>query len=132
MTGGLRIVHLDTHVVVWLYTGAHQKLRPAAADALNRGLLRVSPMVRLELAYLAEIGRLLVPPERVLRELENSIGLYLDDQPFDRVADIAAGLTFARDPFDRIITAQAIAAKAHLVTADERIRAAYPDLVLWE
>lgn len=125
-------LHLDTHVVMWLYAGAHKKIASTASERLKSDSLRISPMVRLELAYLAKIGRVTDPPERILRELENSIGLYLDDQPFDRVADIAARTAFTRDPFDRVIAAQAIAARARLVTKDERIRAALPDVALWD
>lgn len=128
----IRFTHLDSHVVIWLYAGEHHRIGAAARKRLTTDIVKISPMVRLELAYLAEVGRITDPPERILRELEGSIGLALDDQPFDRVADVAAHITFTRDPFDRIIVAQAIVAKARLITKDERIHAALPRLALWD
>lgn len=125
-------LHLDTHIVMWLYTGKRQKIPAAVSRQLEYHALRISPMVRLELEYMVEIGRLVDPPTDVIRELSSSIGLELDDQPFQRVAEIAADCSFTRDAFDRVITAQAIAARARLVTADERIRSARPDVALWD
>lgn len=125
-------LHLDTHAVLWLYARQHRRFPPATRARLNTDALRCSPMVRLELAYLVEIGRATDPPERVFADLAGSVGLAIDDQPFDRVADIAARTTFTRDPFDRVIAAQAIAAGVRLVTKDERIRAALPDVAMWD
>ena len=54
------MIHLDTHVVVWLYTGEIERLSDAAVEALEAEELIVSPMVQLELTFLHEIGRLSV------------------------------------------------------------------------
>ena len=47
-----RLIHLDTHVVCWLYAGRLELLSPAARGAIERATLAVSPMVGLELQYL--------------------------------------------------------------------------------
>lgn len=125
-------LQLDTHVVVWLYAGLHDRFPTSLRDRLNDASVRFSPMVRLELGYLHEIGRIIDEPRRVLGELATAIGLKEDDQPFGRVVDLAERMTFTRDPFDRIIVAQALAARDLLVTKDERILAAYPAQTLWD
>ena len=51
---------LDTHVAVALEEGEKGVFGPKAIDILERAALFVSPVVRLELTYLAEIGRLTV------------------------------------------------------------------------
>lgn len=124
-------LHLDTHLVVWLYAGEHDRIPPSLRDRLNSASLRFSPMVRLELTYLQEIGRLTEPPERIVGELASAMGLTEDDCPFATVIDVARRMTFTRDPFDRIITAQAAANGDALASKDDRILAAYPDLAVW-
>lgn len=124
-------LHLDTHVVVWLYAGEHDRFPPALRDRLGSDSLRYSPMVRLELTYLYEIDRIADVPERIIGELRAAVGLMEDTQPFARVVDLAERETFTRDPFDRIITAQAIAARSALATKDERILRAHPEAALW-
>lgn len=89
-------------------------------------------MVRLELTYLNEIGRVKETAERILGELTSSLGLIEASQSFQRVVDLANRTGFARDPFDRVILSQALAAKTQLATKDERMREAYPDDTVWD
>jgi len=124
-------LHLDTHVVVWLAAGNHQ-FPTGVRLALNQQPLRFSPMVRLELTYLHEVGRISQTPERLLAGLAEMVGLAEDGTAFGLVAHLAAAQTFTRDPFDRMITAQALAAKARLATKDRIIRAAHPSLTVWD
>jgi PIN domain nuclease of toxin-antitoxin system len=116
------LTHLDTHVVVWLVTGEHARLSESARDMIEEDRLEVSPMVGLELTYLCEVGRLEIDPAEILSELRRSIDLRECDEPFGNVASIARGLSWTRDPFDRLIVAQAVAAGARLVTRDDTIR----------
>lgn len=124
-------LHLDTHVIVWMYAGEHDRFPSALKDRLNSESLRYSPMVRLELAYLYEIGKITEAPNRIIGELTRAVGLVEDTQAFGTVIDAAERISFTRDPFDRIITAQVIAAKDVLVTKDTRILAAYPRQTTW-
>ena len=124
------LIHLDTHVVCWLYAGRAELLSPAARLAIERGALAVSPMVGLELQYLREIGRILHGPKRIMAALRNDLGLMVSDLPFAAVAERARSYTWTRDPFDRLIVAQAAVARARLVTRDDLLRRRFQS-ALW-
>lgn len=100
-------LHLDTHVLVWLYAGEHHRFPEAVRHRLSIDVLRISPIVQLELTYLAEIGRLAAPAGRILDELHRSIGLEDDEAPFDAVVRLAEAQSWTLDPFDRLIVGQA-------------------------
>ena len=117
-----RLVHLDTHVVCWLYAGRLDLLSPAAREAIERSALAVSPMVGLEIQYLREIGRVRHGARRMLATLRRDLGLALSDVPFAVVAARAQTLAWTRDPFDRLIAGEAAAARARLVTRDDQLR----------
>ena len=125
------MIHLDTHVVVWLVSGLSAKVPPPVLDRLEQDEVATSPMVRLELEYLREIGRLRHPAERVLGELRRALGAIEDATPFGEVISEATALTWTRDPFDRLIAAQALAAGCVLVTADQNLRERLPAGTLW-
>jgi PIN domain nuclease of toxin-antitoxin system len=80
-------------------------------------------MVELELQFLFEIGRTGQPGAVVVGDLKDRIGLAVSDVPFPAVATVAAQLSWTRDPFDRLIVAQAMAEQATLLTRDKVIRA---------
>ncbi len=90
----------------------------------------VSPMVELELTYLFEIRRVTEPAAAPLTALRRTIGLDIADAPLADVAGAATGLSWTRDPFDRLISAHAIVANAPLLTADETILQHLP-LATW-
>ena len=115
------MIRLDTHVVVWLYTGETEQLSAGAITALEENQPVVSPMVQLELTYLHEIDRLSVGGADILADLARRIGLQLSDAPLDALVETAAALTWTRDPFDRLIVADALVAGAILVTKDRAI-----------
>jgi PIN domain nuclease of toxin-antitoxin system len=121
---------LDTHVVVWLYEDPDRLIPPAVRKRLDREQLSLSPFVQLELQYLYEIGKLTVPPESIVDELSSKLELALTDPPAALVCRVATRLRWTRDPFDRLISAQAIATDTPLVTKDRTIRAQLP-LAWW-
>ena len=123
------IIHLDTHVVAWLFQGDRQRLKPIA-HRLEQSHLVVSPMVALELQYLFEIGRLRVPASDVLSFLLDRYGLRESARPFADVVRVAMGLTWTRDPFDRLIAAQTIIKKITLLTFNKSLRAHCP-ITMW-
>lgn len=101
-------------------------ISPAAAEAIEAAdELRISPMVRLELQYLFEIGRVGQSASVVVDELRATIGVIVCDAAFPEVARRAERLDFTRDPFDRLIVAQAALMDSPLVTRDETIHGAY-------
>jgi PIN domain nuclease of toxin-antitoxin system len=119
---GAALMHLDTHVVAWLFAGHLSPLPLVVRRRLDSEPLVISPIVELELAYLYEIGRTTQPPEVVVPELRDSVGLTFSGGPFRSVVAVAVGLSWTRDPFDRLIAAQAIVAGETLLTKDDRIR----------
>ena len=88
-------------------------------------------MVRLELQYLYEIGRVAQPPLPVIDALQSNLGLIVCDAAFPAIVRAAESQTWTRDPFDRLIVAQASLFEASLVTKDFTIQANYPH-TLWD
>jgi PIN domain nuclease of toxin-antitoxin system len=66
----------------------------------------------------------------VVAELAHDIGLAVCGLPFRTVVDYALGLNWGRNPFGRLIVANARVNDAPLVTKDARIHSHYPR-ALW-
>ena len=126
------MIYLDTHVVAWLYAqGGAAVPKHAARIIKDSGDIRISPMVRLELRYLFEIGRVGEPPLPVLDLLSSALGLTVCPAPFPAVAREAESQDWTRDPFDRLIVAQASLSDAPLVTKDATVHEHYSHAV-WD
>ena len=113
-------VYLDTHVLVMLAQGDSHKFSVAAKRAIDRSELLASPAAILELQLLHEIGRLRITASKMVLALAG-VGLRVCEMPFSTVVEHALAETWGRDPFDRLIVANAKAANAPLVTKDARI-----------
>jgi PIN domain nuclease of toxin-antitoxin system len=124
------LIYADTHVVAWLYAGRIDLIPTRSRSLLESHELLISPMVALELQYLFETGRAAEPARSVLQGLGRELGLRLCDLPFPDVAGIALRQSWTRDPFDRVIVAQAALRRAPLITKDSDIRAHY-ERALW-
>jgi PIN domain nuclease of toxin-antitoxin system len=112
-------------VVVWLYAGLVEQFGSATQQLLNEHELLVSPIVRLEVQYLFETGRMAVDAETILADLARRLGLAICPKPFDAVMVRATAVTWTRDPFDRILVAHAALHDHILVTKDQAIRTHY-------
>lgn len=123
--------YLDTHVVAWLYAGRLDLIPDEARRRIDGDEVVVSPMVALELEYLFESGKVHDPAQQVLDALATELGLRLCTLPFPRVEAAARAMSWTRDPFDRLIAAQAAAAGAVLLTKDRSLRRHYP-AALWD
>lgn len=123
------VAYLDTHVVAWLFAGDVSLLSSRARDAVDSADLLVSPAVLLELQLLREIGRSTVAAEDVIGDLRHRLGLEVCSLPFADVATAALDLAWTRDPFDRLIVAQAACRESVLVTKDRALRRRYAGAV---
>jgi PIN domain nuclease of toxin-antitoxin system len=120
------VIYLDTHVVIWLYAGELEKFSAAMLNTLNSNPLRISPMVILEMEYLYEIKRIKQHSAEIAEILAKTIGLEIGTLPFESVVRTALQYKWTRDPFDRLIVAQAAVRHQPLVSKDEIIQAHYP------
>ena len=115
------MIYLDTHIVVWLFAGQIEKLSIQAKDLLNSNVIHISPIVQLELQYLLEINRITVSPNDIITDLSNTIGLQICDKNLNSIINRSMKLNWTRDPFDRIIVANAAIDDDFLVTKDQTI-----------
>lgn len=123
------MIYLDTHAVLWLYAGELNSFPKNVLFLIEENELRCSPIVKLELTYLKEIKRITERPAVIIKHLKDAIGLTSCTQDFDSVVTKALAMSWTRDPFDRIITAQASMNKSILVTKDDIILKNYKHAV---
>ena len=116
------MIYLDTHVLVWLYTGLIQKIPPKTQLLIEKNALLASPISILELEYLFEIKRITVRSENIIDDLKARIGLLIDDNLFSSIINKSLTLSWTRDPFDRVIAASAEMRDIPLLTKDQTIR----------
>jgi PIN domain nuclease of toxin-antitoxin system len=110
---------LDTHALLWWALDDPKLSRPAHAAIADPGnLVHVSPVSAFELATKHRLDKL-PTAEALLADLDR----YLRDQgfqilPLDLVSAVRAGRFTGphRDPFDRLLVAQAITADLALVS----------------
>ncbi|MBJ7328258.1 MAG: type II toxin-antitoxin system VapC family toxin [Solirubrobacteraceae bacterium] len=121
---------LDTNVVVWLLLGDRDAVSPAARDALDDegNTLSVSAASVWEIAIKRSLGKLEIED----RWPSALAALDVDHVPVTALhAQHVEGLPWHhRDPFDRLLVAQAIVESHTLVTADRQL-AAYDVPVIW-
>jgi PIN domain nuclease of toxin-antitoxin system len=86
-------------------------------------------MVLLELDMLFEIGRIPDDTATIVAALSRTLPLSISEAPFPRIIELARSFAWTRDPFDRLIVANAMADGARLVTADATILANFKDAV---
>jgi PIN domain nuclease of toxin-antitoxin system len=119
------VIYFDTHAVVALYKDLDLLGKKAQRLLKKQDDYVISPIVRLELQFLYEIRQIKHPPRQILRYLDNAIGLAICTKPFTTVIELAEGLSWTRDPFDRVIVAHASLDLSPLITKDARIHEHY-------
>jgi len=125
------IAYLDTNAVVRLAQGNTRYIGREVARLLERAELLISPIVLLELELLYEIKRVKLPSRDIQRKVEAELGVRLCSIPFAEIASASLDEKWTRDPFDRLIVANAKAnGFAWLISADEKIAENYPR-TLW-
>ena len=120
-----RMIHIDTHVAIFLYSGHLQLFNKKILDLIENNEICISEIVRLELKYLYEIGRTTVGPQIIVGALMSEIGLKMSANSFQHVIDKSIELDFTRDPFDRIIVADAMIKNSLLISKDRFIQENY-------
>ena len=120
------MIYLDTHIVVWLYAGLLEKFSQSIQTILNENEILICPIVRLELEYLYEIERVREPAHGIVADLADRIGLRVCEKDFNAVVSQAIKLTWTRDPFDRLIVANAAINDNILISKDQNILDHYP------
>ncbi len=112
---------LDTHVVLWQAAG-EDRLGPAAKRQLRAAQeLRFSVVSFAEIGVKASIGKLDVPPDLV--EYLGEMGLSVLGLTVAHAMAVAELPLHHRDPFDRLLIAQAGIEGLTLLSADRRIMA---------
>ena len=110
--------------------GDRKQITLKAQQTIDRSELLISPMVALELEYLYELRRSKFRSREIQLKLSEEIGLRTCQIPFEIVTQTAIDESWTRDPFDRIIVAQAKAnGLAYLISSDETIAKHYPRTV---
>lgn len=115
---------LDTHVWLWL-VGSPERIGQTARRELadRRNELYLSAASSWEIAIKVGLGRLELPappeefvPPRLVRD--NVLSLPVEHQHALRVANLPL---HHKDPFDRLLVAQAMVERLVLYTADEQM-----------
>ena len=117
----METIYLDTHVVVWLFSGETNKISNKALELIEECELLISPMVVLELEFLYEIGRLNYKHDEIISSLSESIDLKVCNLSFATIAKESTKHSWTRDPFDRLIVANAICNNSRLLSRDRKI-----------
>lgn len=113
-------VLLDTHFLIWLVLGLK---RLAEFPWVERHRpWGISPVSFLEIQFLAESGRLSVRNPEFTRAVMDDPRFTVDDIPLATLIRHALGLTWTRDPFDRMLVAHSAARRVPLCTTDRDIR----------
>ena len=127
-------VLLDTHAMIWWWTapGRFRKATLKTLSAPDTDVL-VSAISAYELAYKHRCGKLILP-DALLEEFDRIIAEERwEEIPVTVQHTLLAGRldSAPRDPFDRILAAQALSEGAWLATIDKEFNS-FPGLkILW-
>jgi PIN domain nuclease of toxin-antitoxin system len=118
---------LDTHVFLWLQTEPERVGEHLDTLADPATELLVSAASSWEIAIKSALGRLALPdaPEQWMPDRIRAIGAQPIAVEHGHALAVAGLPAIHRDPFDRLLVAQATALDATLVTADAAV-ARYP------
>ena len=112
---------LDTHVVLWQLSGERELSQSAIAAIAAADDLLFSVVSFAEIGIKAAVGKLVVPPDLQAKITDAGVrSLALAAAHGLAVAQLP---THHRDPFDRLLIAQAMTEGLTLVTADPNFAA---------
>lgn len=121
----LRIL-LDTHLLLWAL-GTPSKIPPRARNVIAGADVFVSAASVWEISIKASLGKLSADPHEIRAALEPAgfVELPVTGEHAARVTDLPR---HHRDPFDRLLIAQALTEPMRLLTNDAALTA-YGDIV---
>lgn len=122
---------LDTHMLLWALVEPKRLPKAAAAHLRDRSHAVLFSAVSIwEIALKAQAGRAITSasPERIAEAAHESgyAELPISGRHAARIASLPP---HHRDPFDRLLVAQAMEEPAHLLTVDAKL-APYSELVM--
>ena len=123
------MTRVDTHIIAWIYHGQTKNFSAQVTQLLEETTIAISPIVELELTYLHEIGRLNDNGSTIINNLIER-GFEKSENDLNLIISTANTLPWTRDPFDRMITADAIASLDTLITKDKTILENY-EKAIW-
>ena len=112
---------LDTHVLLWYFMGS-EKLGNRAKNAIEKNLCFYSTATLWELGIKQSINK--IDLKLTISELESIfiksafLKLEINAKQIDRLKNL---VDIHKDPFDRLLIAQALENNLCLITADENI-----------
>jgi PIN domain nuclease of toxin-antitoxin system len=108
------MILLDTNAAIWLHQG-HRRGRRLERQV---GQLYLSPASLLELQFLVESGRIQLRPRTTVRDVAADDRWVIDNPTSADWFGRALGLSWTRDPFDRLLVAHADLRGWRLATGD--------------
>lgn len=124
---------LDTHTFLWL-SAEPEKLSPTVREIVTRrkNRLLLSAASGWELALLWQLGRVELPqpPARFIPEALQALGIMPRPIGFQVAINAATLPLIHRDPFDRLLVAEALQENLPLLTKDATL-ARYKVATIW-
>jgi PIN domain nuclease of toxin-antitoxin system len=119
---------LDTHIFLWAVAGSPRLKRATRRFIESAEQVHVSAASIWEVAIKARLGKLEADPNALVAAIESSGFIELPVRT-THAAGVSGLPLHHKDPFDRILVAQAMAEPLKLLTADA-VLAQYSDLVV--
>ncbi|KAA3610716.1 MAG: PIN domain-containing protein [Calditrichaeota bacterium] len=121
---------LDTHVIIWLYQRNKKPFSKNALKLLDLAELYFPSISFLEISFLNQLGKINFTAIEAQSDLTSNVNIvFARTDTFD-LSKEASTMVWTRDPFDRLITAEASFHQAKLLTKDKLILKNY-DNATW-
>lgn len=120
---------LDTHVLLWVMTD-DTALSQTARDTINKATVVYASAVSIwEVSIKAALGKLQINQDRFMKALP-ATGFEPLSITWEHADAVHRLPSIHRDPFDRMLIAQAVSEPLNLMTADKTL-VRYSELVLF-
>ncbi len=109
---------IDTHVLLWWLTDS-PRLNQQCREILNYKPLWCSVVSLWEVAIKEQAGKITLP-DTFMKDVKGQGFIWLDVQ-FNHIESLRGLPDVHKDPFDRLLVAQALSESLVFITADKRI-----------